>query len=335
METGGLKNNISIAFLLAACFCCSSCGASSDVPVVEVCEKENEQEPAVLSAAIEAPVISATADDDEDDMEQDISLNIMPFGVGVFSWDHLPLVSDIRCMQDNGITELYQYLRPEYTDEEITKFLEEMAEINIDVYVLDGEPEWACADNYQGMQNVLQRVKHLNEIARPGTKIKGIVFDVEPYVLDTWHNIPKQLLDEYASNVIRVREESMDGGLDILVYVCIPYSYDNMGHDRQLRTLIKESDGVMVMNYNKGNEIDNIKREAALARWYKKRMVNIYELQPGLLSQTNNSITYYNDGIEAVKENYSKLLNAYPSHDIALAYHTLDHLKILSYERQN
>ncbi len=323
---------------MAACFCCSSCGAKSDVPVYEVSDKDYMAEPAEIPLAsdvLEASETSEKPDKDEAYMEQEMSFEEMPFGVGVFSWDHLPIMSDIRCMQENGITELYQYIRPEYTDEEITKFLEEMAEINIDVYVLDGEPEWSYAENYFCMENVLKRVRHLNDIARPGAQIKGIVFDVEPYVLDKWHNIPKQLLDEYASNVIRIRDESRDEGLDLLIYVCIPYSYDKMGHDKQLRKLIKETDGVMVMNYNKGNEIDNIKREAALARWYGKRMVNIYELQPGLLSQTNNSITYYNDGIEAVKENYLELLDAFPSHDIALAYHTLDHLKILSYERQN
>ena len=76
-------------------------------------------------------------------------------------------------------------------------------------------------------------------------------------------------------------------------------------------------------------EIENITREAALARYYAKRLVNVYELQPGLLSQTNNTITYYKDGIEAVTENYAELMKAYPDHNIAIAYHTLEYLRVL------
>ena len=97
-----------------------------------------------------------------------------------------------------------------------------------------------------------------------------------------------------------------------------------------MRKLLKQSDQVFVLNYLKGMEIENIKREAALARYYGKRMVNVYELQPGLLSQTNNTITYYGDGLEAVRVNYAQLLDAYPSHNIAIGYHTLEYLRVLS-----
>ncbi len=162
LETGGLKKHISIACLGAACFCCSSCGTRSDVPVYES---------SALGIATESVSISDDSDTsdsleiseiqkyEEEKIEAEMSFDEMPYGVGVFSWDHLPVVSDIRCMKENGITELYQYLRPEYSDEDITKFLDEMAEINIDVYILDGEPEWSYAENYQGMKNVLSRVR--------------------------------------------------------------------------------------------------------------------------------------------------------------------------------
>ena len=269
--------------------------------------------------------VQESAGDTENEMPDE-----MPYGVGVFSWDHLPLVSDIECMKDNCITEIYQYISPENTDEEIKEFLEDMATIGVEVYVLDGEPEWSYAENYEDMENVLLRVRSLNEEVSDEAAIKGIVFDVEPYILDKWHNIPKQLLEEYASNLRKIKEASFDSDLSLDFLVCIPYSYDLMGHDKMLRSIIRESDGIMVMNYNKGGEIDNITREAALARYYEKRLVNVYELQPGLLSQTNNSITYYNDGVEAAMDNYRELLRAYPDHDISVAFHTLDYFKVLS-----
>ncbi len=321
MKPGGSKNLILIASALTALLGCCSCGTDGAVPVYDesALDSLNEQNEAAIKEA-------------EDGAEEWLS-DDMPYGVGVFSWDHLPLVSDIECMKDNCVTELYQYISPEYTDEEIKDFLEDMASIGVDVYILDGEPEWSYEENYGNMENVLLKVKSLNEELAEDEAIKGIVYDVEPYVLDKWHNIPKQLLEEYASNLRKIRESAFDSEISLEILVCIPYSYDLMGHDKMLRSIIRESDGIMVMNYNKGGEIDNITREAALARYYEKRLVNVYELQPGLLSQTNNSITYYNDGIEAVEENYRELLDAYPNHNISIAYHTLDYLKVLSLEK--
>ena len=238
-------------------------------------------------------------------------------------------------MKDNNITEIYQYVKPEYTDEAIDHFLKKMAENHIDVYILDGEPEWSYKDNYHMMKNVLDKVRGWNDMVNRRCRIKGILYDVEPYVLDKWHNIPDQLLEEYTSNLENIMMECEDDETDLEICICIPYSYDLTGRNKALRNFIKTSDGVFVMNYYKGGEIENIKREAALARWYKKRIVNVYELQPGLLSQTNNSITYYKDGLEAVNTNYKELLEAYPNHDIGIGYHTLEYLKILSFENNN
>ncbi len=268
----------------------------------------------------------------EEEVKEIDTEELFKLGAGVFSWDHLPNIKDIQCMTDNRITEIYQYLRPEYTDQEMLDFLRSMSEVGIEVYILDGEPEWSYEAEYQGMRRVLERVRNLNSQMDPEARIKGIIYDVEPYVLDKWHNIPDQLLEEYTNNIMNIRQECASDEDHLDICICIPYSYDNMGHDKVMRKLLKESDQVFVLNYLKGMEIENIKREAALARYYGKRMVNVYELQPGLLSQTNNTITYYKDGLVAVTENYAELMKAYPNHNIAIAYHTLEYLRVLSME---
>ena len=276
--------------------------------------------------------ISNILEEPEEEMADIDEEELFSHGAGVFSWDHLPNVKDVQCMKDNRITEIYQYLRPEYTDQEMVDFLNAMEEVGIEVYILDGEPEWSYESEYQGMRRVLERVRNLNSQIDKEARIKGIVFDVEPYVLDKWHNIPDQLLEEYTNNLIHIRQECAEDEDHLDICICIPYSYDIMGKDKALRKLLKESDQVFVLNYLKGMEVENIKREAALARYYAKRLVNVYELQPGLLSQTNNTITYYKDGLDAVTENYAQLMEAYPRHNIAIGYHTLEYLRVLSLE---
>ena len=251
-------------------------------------------------------------------------------GVGVFSWDHLPNVQDVRCMKNSNITEIYQYIRPEYTDEDIIAFLAAMNEVDIDVYILDGEPEWAYETEYQAMKDVLDRTRYFNSLVDEDGRIRGILYDVEPYVLERWHKDPDRLLEEYCNNIMAIKEESREDNESLDICICVPFSYDKMGHDKALRTIIKESDQIFVLNYSKGNEIDNLKREVALARGFKKRIVNVYELQPGLLSQTTNTITYYKDGVDAVNLNYQEIMDAYPNHDIGIAYHTLEYLRLLT-----
>lgn len=254
----------------------------------------------------------------------------IPQGAGVFSWDHIPNRDDYDCMLKNGISEIYQYMKPEYTDMAVRMFLESMDELEITVYLLAGEPDWCYESNYPHMVECIDKVRNWNNLVDKRARIKGIVFDLEPYVLDKWHSTPDQILEEYVANVIKIKEEAAKDENPLKIYFCIPYSYDITNRENTLRAIIRESDGVFVMNYFKGKEIEHISREAALCSWYKKRIVNIYELQPGLLSQTTDTITYYRDGLGALRDNYRQLKEAYPDDNIDLAYHTLEYLRVLS-----
>ena len=253
-----------------------------------------------------------------------------PFGAGVFSWDHLADDSDIECLVDNNITEIYQYIKPEYTDDEIVAFLSKMSDRGIDVYILDGEPGWAYKENYRYMETVVDRIAYINNYVSRRDRISGVVYDIEPYVLDKWHSTPQLIMDEYISNIADVRDKIEQRDYNIEMCVCVPYSFDLMGYEGYLDSLIGNSDQVFVLNYNKNGEIENIKNEMELALQYNKRIVNVYEIQPGLLSQTINSVTYYKDGLGAIKKSYDNLLEAYDGIKIGIAYHTLDYLKVLS-----
>ncbi len=319
-----LSNFITAIVLLSVTLC--GCGSNSDAGTSVV--TEGDESPA---AVLRASALTNGNANKDDEKTMPPEKYVYPFGAGVFSWDHLADDLDTRCLIDNDITEIYQYFKPEYTDEEIKQFLERMAVNDVDVYVLDGKPEWSYADNYSGMKDVLDRVRYYNEMVDPDTGIKGIVYDVEPYVLDKWHNIPDQLLEEYCDNVEKIKGEK--GEDELKIYVCIPYSYDRMDRDWAIRSLVDSSDGIFVMNYYKGHEIENIQRELALAIWFRKRIVNVYELQPGLLSQTTDTITYYKDGLEAVQNNYRELMDSYSKTEIGIAYHTLEYLRVLSLQK--
>ncbi len=265
----------------------------------------------------------------EKDMEKIIKPD-HPFGAGAFSWDHLPDEEDIECLVSNNITEIYQYLKPEYSDEEIVSFLGRMSDKGIDVYILDGEPTWSYQDNFRYAEAVIDRIAYINNYVSRRERIIGVVYDIEPYVLDKWHSTPQLIMDEYIENMKALRDKIERRSYNIEMCICVPYSFDLMGYEEHLNSLIDSSDQVFVLNYNKANEIEDIRTEMEMSARLGKRIVTVYELQPGLLSQTNNSVTYYKDGLGAIKTSYDKMLNAYEGNKLGIAYHTLNYLKVLS-----
>ncbi len=268
---------------------------------------------------------SSTEDDMNDALKPD-----HPFGAGVFSWDHLADEEDIECLVKNNITEIYQYIKPEYSDEEIVSFLERMSDKGIDVYILDGEPTWSYKENLRYAEAVIDRIAYINNYVSRRDRIIGVVYDIEPYVLDKWHSTPQLIMDEYAENMKALKDKIERRSYNIEMCVCVPYSFDLMGYEEHLYSLIDSADQVLVLNYNKTNEIEDIRKEMQMAGDLGKRIITVYELQPGLLSQTNNSVTYYKDGLGAIKTSYENMLNAYEERKLGIAYHTLEYLKVLS-----
>ena len=312
------------------------------VSFITACQAEDDQFAGDTLSAYDDPLSStqvAKADEPEalDEDVQKAEENVKqivkpdhPFGAGVFSWDHLADDDDVKCLVDNNITEIYQYIKPEYSDEEIVAFLSRMSDKGIDVYILDGEPSWSYQENFRYAEAVIDRIAYINHYVSRRERILGVVYDIEPYVLDKWHSTPQLIMDEYIENIKALRDKIERRSYNIEMCICVPYSFDLMGYEKHLYSLIDSSDQVFVLNYNKANEIEDIKTEVQMSGELGKRIVTVYELQPGLLSQTNNSVTYYKDGLGAIKTSYDNMLNAYEGNKLGIAYHTLNYLKALS-----
>lgn len=90
--------------------------------------------------------------------------------------------------------------------------------------------------------------------------------------------------------------------------------------------IIKEADGIVVMNYSKGNERMNIEEEMAMADEYGKTILTAYELQPVGEYGLEEYNTYNKDGLQVVEENYKE---QFSGTDVGIAFHNLDTMKKL------
>ena len=155
---------------------------------------------------------------------------------------------------------------------------------------------------------------------------KGVVYDVEPYLLEEWKQEPWTVMDSLAEGMREAVLLAHEKGLEVIY--CIPYYYDTLGLTSQLETLVRDCcDQVAVMNYYRGKEAEHIQTESALAKKYGKALITIYELKApgghGLVEEN----TYHSQGLKAARDNFSQLQEVYGEQTISMAFHDYEALK--------
>ena len=160
------------------------------------------------------------------------------------------------------------------------------------IYLLAGDPSWGLED-----------VEHVVEEAEK-KRADGVLFDIEGDY------------ETLASNL-----SLLESGLPI--YVCMPFWLEEELQEQ----IIKAVDGVVVMNYSKGNERANLEEEMAMADQYDKAILTAYELQPVGEYGLEEYNTYHDDGLDAVEKNYEE---QFGGTDVGIAFQNLNMMRKLN-----
>lgn len=246
---------------------------------------------------------------------------------GIFSWEDLYMEPEqedrVRsAMERLGCGSIYQALPAEADAGMVLDFLNRRYEAGQDVYYLAGDPKWGTEVGAASMLKQVKAVSRWNRKAGP-SGFAGIVWDVEPYLLDEWDESKEELMDLFVKNCGRAYGEARKNGLAVIL--CIPYFYDSSGVGEYLEQLVDTGcDAIAIMNYNKRDEKGQISFEIRLARQYGKGVIHVTEMQePGYHDLTEQN-TYFHDGIDAVTGSWEKLRREYPDSGIGFAWHYLD-----------
>ena len=245
----------------------------------------------------------------------------------IFSWNkeyvYLEYADQVAEVMDAlNCDTIYQEISEKLSEEEVLAYLKRQARMGNKIWYLAGDRHWALEENADTMKAIVEEVIVWNEKAGEDCGFEGIVWDVEPYLLEEWDENPDACMTQYVNNCKVTYEMAKAANLEVLI--CIPYHYDNHGMEAGLEELIAEAcDGVAVMNYNKEDEAGQIATELALAKKYDKELIHITELQqPGMhgLEEMN---TYYHDGIDAVKESWEQLEEVCEYEKLGFSWHYL------------
>lgn len=245
----------------------------------------------------------------------------------IFSWNNTymfpeneELVSDsMRLLECKSI---YQEVPADTEEEVVVNFLERRAHEGQSVFYLSGAPEWGLENGAKSMISSVDSFQKWNKLAKSGSGFSGIVFDVEPYLTDEWDEDRQSAMEQYVDNCIKTYDYANERSIPIIL--CIPNFYDSIQLDSELDRLIHYGcDAIAVMNYNKTDELGQISAETAYAKKYGKTIINITELQKPGKHSLKEINTYYNDGLDAVKESWAKIETETNYEKLGFSYHYL------------
>lgn len=235
----------------------------------------------------------------------------------LFSWFLEPLnepEQTLSWLQTHHINRLYQFATADHSEEKILAFMKTAQQFDLDIYFLNGEPEWALDSTAQEMLSYLEWIQKIQG------DVKGIVFDIEPYSLQAYKENPQKVMTTFVEAMVKVYDQAQKQQLEIIL--CLPYFYDIYGFEKELETLIEEAcDGIAVMNYYRGKEIEHIRTQVQLCQRHNKAIETIYELQPAGMFDLIDQNTYYRLGLPAAYEHYEQLTQAYVEKPVQLSFH--------------
>lgn len=245
---------------------------------------------------------------------------------GIFSWEPGTIEEANRqelyhVIEQLGIDEVYQYFEDVNIDNANAYMLvQELDEMNVDLYLLVGESTWTYkSDGAYMLEEIFRATELKNNWGED--MIAGIVFDIEPYVSDRWAKGKEEtLIANYISGMKIAYEAAKQENIHIIL--CGPTWYD-IHHNELLIELINYSDEILVMNYGREGEYENIIDEINYSRNLDKPIGCVFEFQGVGQYNLTNEQTYSNLGIEAAIESFEDLYRKAEYSQLKFAYHYL------------
>ncbi|WP_106768831.1 hypothetical protein [Paenibacillus faecalis] len=259
----------------------------------------------------------------------------------IYSWNDEVVSAEERAvllsiLDQMNIGAIYQSFSEELlASQEVESFLSQMVEHNIDVFYLTGEAQWGLEADGASLKEEIMKVDLFNQKVDKQTRMKGIVFDVEPYLLDEWDEADKKgkvkIIETFIDGLEAAYQVAQDK--ELIMIVTIPHFYDRYSLYELDRLISLAGDGIAVMNYDRTDEYTQIKNEVNFAQKYGKQVINIAELQKPGVHKLEDINTYYNVGLDELQKSWASLDERFQYPKLSFSYHYYESLKELIYSQ--
>lgn len=261
------------------------------------------------------------------------SSHTRPKAGSLFSWNRTAVSAEgieavLTVNEQLPLTQLFQEFPLEMLREktEVQRFVSQLHTQGIDCYALMGDATWALHEQAEEVLSRLILVADYNETSSASQRLRGVVLDIEPYLLPQWDTEDRlTLLQDYADQMVIYYKQAK--ALNLEVVICLPYWYDQ-DYAEALEQLISEAcDQAAIMNYNRHDEAGQLVREVEYAQRSHKTLIAIYEfIAPGKHGLESNN-TYHDASLDELRQAWAGLQEQFPQGKIYPGYHYLEEVQ--------
>ena len=242
---------------------------------------------------------------------------------------------------DHRITVLFFSCRQAVYDNSnnLRNFLSVASDSGLTIEYLDGDPSWATYNQVVGLDRIKKVIEFNSKSLTEKEKIKGIHFDVEPYLLKQssgyqspyWDNDKMIVWESYVSYMDSCQSFIDNTGSNLYFGIAIPRWYENHVGVNELIRLQGKIDYVAIMDYNENSSviIADAENEINHAKELSKKVwigVETKEVSP-------ETVSFYEEGVAYMESQLDNVFAVYGNNPVfsGFAIHAYEYYKALKY----
>ncbi|MBK7105574.1 MAG: T9SS type A sorting domain-containing protein [Ignavibacteriae bacterium] len=210
--------------------------------------------------------------------------------------------------------------------ENLKNFIAEASDSGITVEYLDGDPTWATYKQYNGFDRIAKVLEFNANSKNEKEKLKGIQFDVEPYLLTQargyqpphWDTDKMTVWETYVNYMDSCQTLVDNGDSNLIFGIAIPRWYENQVGLNELKRLQEKVDYVAIMDYNEnaGVIINDAANEINYAEELNRKVwigVETQEISP-------ETVSFYEEGVSFMESQLDSALSVYGTNEVFLGF---------------
>ncbi|MDT8862982.1 hypothetical protein N0O92_22705 [Alkalihalobacillus sp. MEB130] len=150
-------------------------------------------------------------------------------------------------MMEKGVSKLYVQIDPSIEVKKYQLFIQEASVNGIDIYAMDGAKDWVYSSN-----ELIEKLAWLDsyqQLSNEQSRFKGLLLDVEPYLLEEWNDEKTSLLEGYQVIVEEAYNYTQENNLPFEVAIPFWFHELKIGGQPFLETISTFVDTYVIMSY--------------------------------------------------------------------------------------
>lgn len=250
-------------------------------------------------------------------------------------WDTSVIETDmertVESIHNMNIDSVYLQYSSKVSNETYRNFISSLQKEGVDVYALDGAPDWGITD-HESKDQFLDWFHNYQADAPLHEQFKGIHLDIEPYLLENWEANQEEIIYQFQTLLLQLKNFAENRNTSL--GVDIPFWFDEIPFDNKYgqgylsQWLIQNTDETTIMAYRnfaegKNGIIDISTQEVDWAEQENKKITIALETE----KTPEEHISFYNKNKHTLDSEIKHVQDHYKGRIAGIAIHSFESMK--------